>query len=97
VDLIGGGGRDLWPRPGRIFAARRGHTFAQLATAIDDAFARWDRSHLHRFEFADGGRIGRPDWEDGEDVELLDGRKLTLGGLRGRTLSPRCAPSRRTV
>ncbi|MFE3784665.1 hypothetical protein ACFXPA_41545 [Amycolatopsis sp. NPDC059090] len=83
VDLVGGGGRELWPRPGRIFAAARSHTFAQLATAIDDAFARWDRSHLHQFEFADGRRVGRPDWEDGEDADLLDGRALSLGRLRG--------------
>lgn len=27
-------------------------------------------------------RIGRPDWEDGEDPELLDGRQATLGSLR---------------
>jgi hypothetical protein len=50
VDLVEGGGHDtIWPRPGRIFAAARSHTFAQLAIAIDDAFARWDRSHLHSF------------------------------------------------
>ncbi|WP_190813396.1 IS1096 element passenger TnpR family protein [Saccharopolyspora pogona] len=83
VDLVGGGCRDLWPRPGRIFAAARSHTFTQLATAIDDAFARWDRAHLHQFELADGRRIGRPDWEDGEDPDLLDGHKFTLGKLRG--------------
>lgn len=49
VELIEGRGRHLWPRPGRIFAAARSHTFAQLAQAIDDAFARWDRAHLHEF------------------------------------------------
>ncbi|MFE5563373.1 hypothetical protein ACFQ68_00170 [Amycolatopsis japonica] len=80
-DATASGGRDLWPRPGRIFAAARSHTFAALATAIDDAFARWDRSHLHQFEFADGRRIGRPDWEGDEDDDLLDARKLTLGKL----------------
>ncbi len=46
VDLVAGRGKDLWPRPGRIFAASRTHTFKQLADAIDDAFARWDRAHL---------------------------------------------------
>jgi hypothetical protein len=41
VDLVEGGGHDsIWPRPGRIFA--------QLSIAIDDTFARWDRSHLHQ-------------------------------------------------
>jgi hypothetical protein len=80
VELIGGGGRDLWPRPGRIFAASRTHTIAQLAMAIDEAFARWDRSHLYEFELADGRRVGTPDGED-EDDELLDGRTLNLSGL----------------
>ncbi len=47
VDLVEGRGGLVWPRPGRIFAAALSHTFAALATAIDDAFARWDRAHLH--------------------------------------------------
>ncbi len=38
VDLIEGHGEEYWPRPGRIFAAARSHTFKQLADAIDDAF-----------------------------------------------------------
>jgi hypothetical protein len=80
VDLIGGRGEDLWPRPGRVFAASRSHTFWQLAEAIDDAFARWDRAHLHQFELADGGRIGRPDWDEEAD-DLLDGRQVRLGRL----------------
>jgi hypothetical protein len=46
VDLVEGHGERFRPRPGRIFAAARTHTFAQLADAIDDAFTRWDRSHL---------------------------------------------------
>jgi len=54
VDLVDGGGRTLWPRPGRVFAAARSHSFAQLATAIDDAFARWDRAHLHMFDLGGG-------------------------------------------
>jgi hypothetical protein len=81
VDLIGGRGEDCWPRPGRVFAAARSHTFWQLAEAIDDAFARWDRAHLHQFDLADGAHVGRPDWdEDAED--LLDGRRVTLGRLK---------------
>lgn len=88
VELVEGGGHaSLWPRPGRIFTAARSHTFAALATAIDDAFARWDRAHLHRFALADGTQIGRPDWEGdddwGEEPPLSDGRRLTLGRLRG--------------
>jgi Plasmid pRiA4b ORF-3-like protein len=82
VDLVEGHGHHYWPRPGRIFAAARTHTFAQLADAIDDAFARWDRCHLHQFLLADGTqRVGRPDWEDEDDDDLLDGRRLTLGRL----------------
>ena len=46
VDLVGGHGEQYRPRtqPGRIFAVARSHTFKQLADAIDDAFAQWDRS-----------------------------------------------------
>ena len=61
VDLVEGRGERLWPRPGRIFAAARGHTFEALATAIDDAFARWDRAHLHEFRLVDGTRLTTPD------------------------------------
>ncbi len=62
VDLISGGDTDCWPRPGRIFAAARSHTFAQLATAIDDAFARWDRSHLHMFTLSGDTEVSPLDW-----------------------------------
>jgi len=66
VDLVEGHAQTFWPRPGRIFAAARSHTFAQLAAAIDDAFARWDRAHLHEFELADGTRLTTPfeGWDD---------------------------------
>ncbi len=60
VDLVQGGGRILWPRPGRVFAASRSQTFAQLGDAIDDAFARWDRSHLTLFALADGSELYGP-------------------------------------
>jgi len=82
VELVEGRGEHCWPRPGRIFAALAGHSFAQLATAIDDAFARWDRSHLHEFEFGDGTRIGiaEAEWEDEEPV--LDERILKLSRLK---------------
>ena len=82
VELVEGRGEHYWPRPGRIFAAATDHSFAQLATAIDDAFARWDRSHLHEFELGDGTRIGMPDpeWDDGEPVG--DERILKLSRLK---------------
>ena len=57
VDLIAGHGEHLWPRPGRILAAARSHTFSDVADAIDDALARWDRSHLQEFTLADGTRL----------------------------------------
>ena len=62
VDLVEGHGEHLWPRPGRIFAAARSHTFAQLARAIDDAtregvmrtdvlvWARWFNPTLFRYD-----------------------------------------------
>ena len=84
VELVEGRGEQYWPRPGRIFAAAEDHSFAQLATAIDDAFARWDRSHLHEFELGDRARIGiaEAEWEDEEPV--LDERLVTLSRLKPR-------------
>jgi Plasmid pRiA4b ORF-3-like protein len=82
VDLVAGHGEMLWPRPGRIFAAARAHTFAQLATAIDDAFARWDRSHLHQFTRADGSELGMPSDEDELSARVLDYRQVKLGQLQ---------------
>ena len=41
--------RKFSPPPGRIFAANPNNTFADFADAINTAFARWDRSHLHEF------------------------------------------------
>lgn len=83
VELVEGRGEPQWPRPGRIFAAARSHTFRQLADAIDDAFARWDRSHLQEFTLADGRRLGDPDpdWEiDGDITE--DYQRVRLSRLR---------------
>ena len=54
VELLGGRGEQLWPYPGRVFAVGPAHTFLDLARAIDNAFARWDLSHLSSFTLADG-------------------------------------------
>ena len=54
VELLGGRGEELWPWPGRIFAVGPSHTFMDLTDAINDAFGRWDRSHLSMFTLADG-------------------------------------------
>ncbi len=80
VELVEGGGRSFWPRPGRIFAAARTHTFAGLADAIDDAFARWDRSHLHEFRLSDDSRIGQPE-HDWSEEPGLDDRRTKLSRL----------------
>src|SRR5260370_23376603 len=83
VELVAGRGERYWPRPGRLFAAAASHSYAQLATAIDDAFARWDRSHLHEFELADGARIGTPDPDtDTDDDDVLDETREHLSNLR---------------
>lgn len=61
VELLGGRGQELWPWPGRIFAVGPSHTFLDLATAINDAFARWDRAHLSMFTLADGRVVADPE------------------------------------
>lgn len=81
VELVEGGTRIFWPRPGRIFAAARPHTFADLAVAIDDAYARWDRAHLHEFRLVDDQRIGRPDDNGDESGAVLDDRRIRLSRL----------------
>jgi hypothetical protein len=74
VELVQGAGRTLWPRPGRVFAAARSHTFAALADAIDTAFARWDRAHLCLFELADTTNICGPiRWEDPPEGSVFAG------------------------
>jgi hypothetical protein len=81
VELVEGRGATLWPRPGRVFAAAKSHTFADLADAIDAAFARWDRSHLHEFLLADGTRLSVPDPDWDEPDEALDDRRTKLSKL----------------
>lgn len=66
VELLGGRGEELWPWPGRVFAVAPSHTFRDLAGAIDDAFARWDRAHLSMFTLADGRVIA--DDETGREM-----------------------------
>ena len=66
VELLGGRGEELWPWPGRIFAVGPSHTFLDLAKAINDAFARWDRAHLSMFTLADGRVV--TDVETGDEM-----------------------------
>lgn len=84
VDLLGGRGMGCDPSPGRVFIVGPSHTFEQFAEAIDVAFARWDRAHLHVFELADDRRIGYPDDSFGSDLEWLDHAKLKVA----RELAP---------
>lgn len=91
VDLLGGRGEDLDPTPGRIFICGPAHSFGQLADAINGAFGRWDLSHLHDFELADGRRIGFPSddfapdlsWEDQATLKVTS--ELNLGEEFGFT------------
>ena len=85
VLLAAQGGEEFVGAPGRDLLVSDTHTFADLATAIDRAFARWDFSHLHEFRFADGRRIGMIDRDDlDDDAADLDERKITVqqAGLR---------------
>jgi hypothetical protein len=82
VELVGGRGADLWPRPGRVFAAARSHSFRQLADAIDLAFARWDLAHMHMFTLAAGTEITALDHWDGEAPDgSVDSDKTKLSRL----------------
>jgi Plasmid pRiA4b ORF-3-like protein len=60
------------------------HTFAQLAEALDVAFARWDRSHLHVFELPDGRTLGFASDEPEEDDWLDDDALKVTHELRPR-------------
>lgn len=64
-------------RPTRCIV-KPGHTFQQFADAINAAFARWDLSHLHNFELADGRLIGYPDDSFAPDMFWLDHAKLKV-------------------
>jgi hypothetical protein len=79
VQLLSGRDIECDPPPGRVIAVGPKHTFSQLADTIDMAFARWELSHLHEFELADGRRIGFADvdaeehgWEDHDAIRVLD-------------------------
>lgn len=78
VELVEARDERFWPRPGRIFAAAPTFVFADLADAIDTAFARWDRSHLHEFRLADDRRIGMMDPDEDDDVVDEARTKLSL-------------------
>jgi Plasmid pRiA4b ORF-3-like protein len=80
VELVSGLGGELEPAPGRVFAVGPGTTFERLADAINRAFGRWDLSHLHAFELADGRRIGFADMDVGES-EWIDHAEVKVGSM----------------
>jgi Plasmid pRiA4b ORF-3-like protein len=79
VELVSGLDAELEPPPGRIFAVAPSVTFERLADAINRAFGRWDFSHLHVFELANGRRIGFPEEDFGDDGEWIDHAATTVG------------------
>jgi len=72
VDLLGGQWRAVDAVPGRIFIVGPALTFLGLAAAINLGFARWDLSHLHEFELADGRRVGFVDPNPFEGDEVVE-------------------------
>jgi hypothetical protein len=60
------------------------HTLAEFAEAIDVAFARWDHSHLHLFDFGDAGRFMLGG--DEEDEAVGDSSSTSIRSLK---LQPR--------
>ena len=68
------------PTPGRIFIVGPAHTFAALADAINQGFARWDLSHLHEFELAGGRRIGFVDPEPFDDAVIEEQAAVKVAG-----------------
>lgn len=77
VELLGGRGEVLWPPPGRIFAVGPRHTFADFEQSINDAFSRWDRSHLSMFTLADGRVV----------TDSMTGEEMA-GSIRGPIVAP---------
>ena len=82
VELVSGRGEHYWPRPGRIFVARRSFTFRQLANAINLAFGRWELAHLHRFVLSDGTEIVPLAWWDEADDDAADDATTSLSRLQ---------------
>lgn len=79
IELTGVRGTAVRPSPGRLFAASPDHTFADLAAAVNIAFARWDPHHLYEFVLPDGTCAGDPsgDWGMRAD-ELANAHQLHL-------------------
>lgn len=74
--MVAKGGEELADPPGRDLLVSSEHTFADIASAIDSAFARWDLSHLHEFRLLDGRRVvmmeGADEFEEIDPARHLD-------------------------
>lgn len=69
------------PWPERVMIASPRHTFADLALAIDEAFARWELGRRREFSFSDGFRAGET--ADGRRRrDLVDDRRARLYRLQ---------------
>jgi hypothetical protein len=78
------GGKELVDPPGRDLLVSSAHTFAELASAIDRAFARWDLSHSHEFRLVDGRRIVLHEADEFEQIakaDDLDERAYSLSSI----------------
>ena len=83
VVLTSGLGFEPDQPPGRRMLVSPDHTLAEFAEAIDVAFARWDHSHLHLFDFGDAGNFMLGGDDENEDV-----RDSSTTQLRSLKLQP---------
>lgn len=83
VVLAGQPDAPLAQPPGRTMLAHADHSFADLAEAIDTAFARWDLTPLHQFEVE--GRVLLPADASAEDPEAETSDEVTVGEVGLRT------------
>jgi len=79
VVLLSGMGEEFEQPPGRVMVASNGHMLARLAGAIDQAFGRWDISHLHAFRFEDGTTFMPGGSEF--DANVRDSKRTRLASL----------------
>lgn len=71
--------------PGRRMLVSPDHTLADFAEAVDVAFARWDHSHLHIFDFGDAGSFMFGGNEEDETVGDSSATPMRLLKLRAGT------------
>lgn len=83
--LLSKGSEELVDPPGRDLLVSSAHTFADLASAIDRSFARWDLGHLHEFRLLDGRRVimmdGADEFEEIDPTRHLDEQAHSLGSI----------------